>query len=70
MFKQQPTCAQELTRNYIAMNRGAVKTGLVTARENLLYRQVNDVRVSNKDERRLRDPPSLPPNMTFGIRAR
>ncbi|KAF5920983.1 hypothetical protein HPG69_014672 [Diceros bicornis minor] len=71
VFKQQPTCPQELTRNYIAMNRGAVKAGLVTARENFLYRQLNDIRISDQDDRRLKkEPPSLPPNMTFGIRAR
>uniref|UniRef100_A0A9L0SXG7 Cilia and flagella associated protein 77 n=1 Tax=Equus caballus TaxID=9796 RepID=A0A9L0SXG7_HORSE len=71
VFKQQPTCPHELTRNYIAMNRGAVKAGLVTARENFLYRQLNDIRISDQDDRRLKkEPPSLPPNMTFGIRAR
>ena len=71
VYKQQPTCPQELTRDYIAMNRGAVKAGLVTARENLHYRQLNDIRISDQDDRRLKkEPPSLPPNMTFGIRAR
>ncbi|XP_045229956.1 cilia- and flagella-associated protein 77 [Macaca thibetana thibetana] len=71
VFKQQPTCPHELTRNYIAMNRGAVKAGLVTAQENLLYRQLNDIRISDQDDRRLKkEPPPLPPNMTFGIRAR
>ncbi|KAB0379657.1 hypothetical protein FD755_007441, partial [Muntiacus reevesi] len=71
VYKQQPTCPHELTRNYIAMNRGAVKAGLVTARENLHYRQLNDIRISDQDDRRLKkEPPSLPPNMTFGIRAR
>uniref|UniRef100_A0A2K5QTF4 Cilia and flagella associated protein 77 n=1 Tax=Cebus imitator TaxID=2715852 RepID=A0A2K5QTF4_CEBIM len=70
VFKQQPTCPQELTRNYIAMNRGAVKAGLVTARENFLYRQLNDIRISDQDDRHLKKEPSLPPNMTFGIRAR
>ncbi|EPY83349.1 hypothetical protein CB1_000576096 [Camelus ferus] len=71
VFKQQPTCPHELTRDFIAMNRGAVKAGLVTARENFLYRQLNDIRISDQDDRRLRkELPSLPPNMTFGIRAR
>ncbi|KAK2499389.1 hypothetical protein MC885_010478 [Smutsia gigantea] len=69
--KQQPTCPRELTRNYIAMNRGAVKAGLVTARDNFLYRRLNDIRIRDQDDQRLRkEPPSLPPNMTFGIRAR
>ncbi|KAG3288237.1 cilia and flagella associated protein 77, transcript variant X1 [Ictidomys tridecemlineatus] len=71
VFKQQPTCPHELTRNYIAMNRGAVKAGLVTARENILYRQLNDIRISDKDDRRTKkDAPSLPPDMTYGIQAR
>lgn len=71
MFKQQPTCPHELTRDYIAMNRGAVKAGLVTARENLLYRQLNDIRISDQDDRRIKkEVPSLPPNMTFGVMSR
>lgn len=69
VFKQQTTCPHELTRNYIAMNRGAVKAGLVTARENMLYRELNDIRISNKKQRQ-KEPPSVPPNMTFGIRSR
>uniref|UniRef100_A0A2K5CA49 Cilia and flagella associated protein 77 n=1 Tax=Aotus nancymaae TaxID=37293 RepID=A0A2K5CA49_AOTNA len=41
--------------------------GLVTARENFLYRQLNDIRIGDEDDRRLKkEPPSLPPNMTFG----
>ncbi|XP_004849112.1 cilia- and flagella-associated protein 77 isoform X2 [Heterocephalus glaber] len=70
VYKQQPTCPQKLTRNYIAMNCGAVKAGLVTARENVLYRRFNDIRISDQDERRQKEPPTVPPNMTFGIRAR
>uniref|UniRef100_A0ABI7ZSZ8 Cilia and flagella associated protein 77 n=1 Tax=Felis catus TaxID=9685 RepID=A0ABI7ZSZ8_FELCA len=71
VFRQQPTCPHELTRNYIAMNRGAVKAGLVTARENFLYRQLNDIRISDQDDRHVKkEMPSLPPNMTFGVVAR
>ncbi|VCX43012.1 unnamed protein product, partial [Gulo gulo] len=71
VFKQQPTCPHELTRNYIAMNRGAVKAGLVTARENFLYRQLNDIRISDQEDRHVKkELPSLPPNMTFGTPAR
>ncbi|XP_066222934.1 cilia- and flagella-associated protein 77 [Saccopteryx leptura] len=71
VFKQQPTCPQELTRNYIAMNRRAVKAGLVTAQEMSLYRRLKDIRINDQDDRRLKkEPPSVPPNMTFGIRAR
>lgn len=71
MYKQKPTCPQELTPNYIAMNRGAVKAGLVTARENILYRQLKDIRISDKDDQRVKkDAPSLPPDMTYGVQAR
>ncbi|XP_019497039.1 PREDICTED: cilia- and flagella-associated protein 77 isoform X2 [Hipposideros armiger] len=71
VFKQQPPCPHELTRNYIAMNREAVRACLVTAPENLLYRQLNDIRISDQDDRRVKkEPPSLPPDMTFGIRSR
>ncbi|XP_042537152.1 cilia- and flagella-associated protein 77 [Dipodomys spectabilis] len=71
VLKQQPTCPQELTRNYIAMNRGAVKAGLVTAHENVLYRRLNDIRISEQDDRRLKkEPPSIPADMTFGIQSR
>ncbi|XP_012876748.1 PREDICTED: uncharacterized protein C9orf171 homolog [Dipodomys ordii] len=71
VLKQQPTCPQELTRNYIAMNRGAVKAGLVTAHENILYRRLNDIRISEQDDRRLKkEPPSIPADMTFGIQSR
>lgn len=52
------------------MNRGAVKAGLVTARENMLYRELNDIRISDQEERRQKEPPSAPPNVTFGIRSR
>ncbi|KAG8509461.1 Cilia- and flagella-associated protein 77 [Galemys pyrenaicus] len=71
VFKQQPTHPHELTRNYIAMNRGAVKAGLVTAHEALLYRQLNDIRISDQDDRHLKkEPPFVPPDITFGVRAR
>lgn len=71
MFKPQPTRHQELNRDYIATNRGAVKAGLVTARETLLYKQLNDFRVSSKDNRRYRKEPTfIPPNMTFGVQSR
>ncbi|KAF6327093.1 cilia and flagella associated protein 77 [Rhinolophus ferrumequinum] len=71
VFKQQTPCPHELTRNYIAMNRGAVRTGLVTAPENLLYRQLNDIRISDQDDRKMKkELPSFPPDTTFGIRSR
>lgn len=71
MFKQQPTCHQELKRDYIATNRGAVKAGLVTAQETLLYQQLKDIRISTQDYRHYKkEPTSVPANMTFGIPSR
>lgn len=53
------------------MNRRALKIGLVTARETFLYHQLNDIRVRDQKERPVwKEAPSLPPNMTFGIKAR
>lgn len=70
-YKKPPTCPQKLPRDYIAMNRRALKIGLVTARETFLYHQLNDIRVRDQKERPVRkEAPSLPPNMTFGIKAR
>ncbi|XP_029776900.1 cilia- and flagella-associated protein 77 [Suricata suricatta] len=71
VFRQQPTRPQELTRDYITMNRGAVRAGLVTARENFLYRQLHDIRISDQDDQRTKkEAPSLPPDLTFGVVAR
>ncbi|XP_036604020.1 cilia- and flagella-associated protein 77 [Trichosurus vulpecula] len=71
VLKQQPTSPQAMTRDFIAMNRGAVKAGLVTAKEHFLYRQLNDIRRSDQDERRYKkDQSSVPPDITYGIRAR
>ncbi|XP_004613495.2 cilia- and flagella-associated protein 77 [Sorex araneus] len=70
-YKQPPTCPQKLARNYIAMNRRALKTGLVTARETFLYHQLNNIRISDQNERPVkREAPAPPPNMTFGMPAR
>ncbi|XP_068925397.1 cilia- and flagella-associated protein 77 [Petaurus breviceps papuanus] len=71
VLKQQPTSPQAMTRDFIAMNRGAIKAGLVTAKEHFLYRQLNDIRRSDQDERRFKkDQSSVPPDITYGIRAR
>ncbi|XP_074066943.1 cilia- and flagella-associated protein 77 [Macrotis lagotis] len=71
VWKQKPTSPQAMTRDFIAMNRGAVKAGLVTAKEHFLYRQLNDVRRSDKDERCFKkDMSSVDSDSTFGIRPR
>ncbi|NXF29936.1 CFA77 protein, partial [Nyctibius bracteatus] len=60
-----------MPRDFITMNRGALKAGCTTAREYNLYYKAKDIRC--KDEKRSqlkRGPPKLPADMTFGIRAR
>ncbi|XP_019331495.1 cilia- and flagella-associated protein 77 isoform X1 [Alligator mississippiensis] len=70
-MKPRPPSLRERPRNYIAMNRGALKAGYVTAREFNLYRHVKDIRCKEEDGSRFKKaPPSLPPDMTFGITAR
>ncbi|XP_051836213.1 cilia- and flagella-associated protein 77 [Antechinus flavipes] len=71
VLKQQPTSPQAMTRDFIAMNRGAIKAGLVTAKEHFLYRQLNDIRRSDQDERRFKkDLSYVPPDITYGNQAR
>ncbi|XP_038601540.1 cilia- and flagella-associated protein 77 [Tachyglossus aculeatus] len=70
-MKSAPPTQGELPRNYISMNCKAVNAGLVTAREQYLFRHVNDIRCSKKDERHFqKEPPPVPPDATYGIRAR
>lgn len=70
-MKPTPPSPREMRRDYIAMNRGALKAGYVTAREYNLYRQLKDTRCNEDDENRFkRAPPKVPPDMTYGILAR
>uniref|UniRef100_A0A7M4EFV6 Cilia and flagella associated protein 77 n=1 Tax=Crocodylus porosus TaxID=8502 RepID=A0A7M4EFV6_CROPO len=67
-MKPRPPSQREIPRNYIAMNRGALKAGYVTAREFNLYRHVKDIRCKEEEGSRFKKAtPSLPPDMTFGI---
>ncbi|XP_048678621.1 cilia- and flagella-associated protein 77 isoform X2 [Caretta caretta] len=70
-MKPRPPSPREMPRNYIAMNRGAVKAGYVTAREYNLYHQLKDIRCNEDNESRFkRAHPRVPPDMTYGIPAR
>uniref|UniRef100_A0A452HP17 Cilia and flagella associated protein 77 n=1 Tax=Gopherus agassizii TaxID=38772 RepID=A0A452HP17_9SAUR len=70
-MKPRPPSPREMPRNYIAMNRGALKAGYVTAHEYNLYRQLKDIRCNEDNESRFkRAPPKVPPDMTYGILAR
>ncbi|XP_065275108.1 cilia- and flagella-associated protein 77 [Emys orbicularis] len=70
-MKPRPPSPREMPRNYIAMNREALKAGYVTAHEYNLYRQLKDIRCKeDNDSRFKRAPPKVPPDMTYGILAR
>lgn len=58
-------------RDFIALNKGAVATGLVTAKEHFQYRATHDVRrrVSEEDKMKILTR-RIPPDMTFGISTR
>ncbi|NXY46368.1 CFA77 protein, partial [Ceuthmochares aereus] len=60
---------QEKPRDFIAMNRGALKAGYTTAREFNLYYKAKDIR--RKDEcNPFKSPPKLPADFTYGVRSR
>uniref|UniRef100_A0A8C8SN06 Cilia and flagella associated protein 77 n=1 Tax=Pelusios castaneus TaxID=367368 RepID=A0A8C8SN06_9SAUR len=70
-MKPKPPSPREIPRDYVAMNRGALKAGYVTAREYNLYRQLKDIRCNEDDESRFKKaPPKVPPGMTYGSLAR
>ncbi|NWX06533.1 CFA77 protein, partial [Caloenas nicobarica] len=62
---------QKMPRDYITMNRGALKAGYTTAREYNLYYKDKDIRRKEEECTRLKKGPlKLPADMTFGIPAR
>ncbi|XP_018421255.1 PREDICTED: uncharacterized protein C9orf171 homolog [Nanorana parkeri] len=57
---------RKLERHYVALNREAVKSGLVTAAEHQTFRNTHNIWRPN--ERRVKDLTlPIPPGMTFGI---
>ncbi|XP_064891843.1 cilia- and flagella-associated protein 77 isoform X4 [Columba livia] len=62
---------QKMPRDFITMNRGALKAGYTTAREYNLYYKDKDIRRKEEECTRLKKGPiKLPADMTFGIPAR
>ncbi|XP_010183962.1 PREDICTED: uncharacterized protein C9orf171 homolog, partial [Mesitornis unicolor] len=55
-------------RDFITMNRGALKAGYTTAREFNLYYKAKDIRRKDAGYNRFdRSPPKVPPDMTYGV---
>uniref|UniRef100_A0A8V5GP27 Uncharacterized protein n=1 Tax=Melopsittacus undulatus TaxID=13146 RepID=A0A8V5GP27_MELUD len=53
--------APQMPRDYIAMNRGALKAGYTTAREYNLYYKAKDIRCKDDEHSRfMKCPPQLP----------
>ncbi|MEE6505406.1 hypothetical protein FKM82_005517 [Ascaphus truei] len=61
---------RKLERNFVALNREAVKSGLVTAAEHQTYRNTHQIWLAVNEGRIKHLGLRLPPNMTFGITTR
>ncbi|KAL4623307.1 hypothetical protein GN956_G19158 [Arapaima gigas] len=65
------TRSRRMEKNFVALNREGVKSGLVTAKEHYQYRATHDIRlVPSKGGSRAAMRPPLPPDMTFGMSTR
>ncbi|XP_015222649.2 cilia- and flagella-associated protein 77 isoform X1 [Lepisosteus oculatus] len=63
--------SRKMGKDFVALNREAVKSGLVTAQEHYQYRATHDIprRSPAREGSRLRRP-RAPPDVTFGISTR
>ncbi|NXG51583.1 CFA77 protein, partial [Psilopogon haemacephalus] len=69
--KPRSVLAQNMPRDFITMNRGALRAGYTTARQFNLYYKAKDIRRKDEDYCHLqRSPPKLPPDFTYGITPR
>ncbi|XP_061867777.1 cilia- and flagella-associated protein 77 isoform X2 [Colius striatus] len=69
--KPSPPSVQNTPRDFITMNRGALKAGYTTAHEFNLYYKAKDIRCKPEEYIHLkRDPPKVPADMTYGITTR
>ncbi|KAJ8379721.1 hypothetical protein SKAU_G00004990, partial [Synaphobranchus kaupii] len=64
-------CAKSGEKDFVALNREGVKSGLVTAKEHYQYRATHDIRrlTPSKAGARLAAPPKIP-DITFGVPTR
>ncbi|KFP31163.1 Uncharacterized protein C9orf171, partial [Colius striatus] len=69
--KPSPPSVQNTPRDFITMNRGALKAGYTTAHEFNLYYKAKDIRCKPEEYIHLkRDPPKVPADMTYGVTTR
>ncbi|NXX01285.1 CFA77 protein, partial [Larus smithsonianus] len=69
--KPRTTSAQKMPRDFITMNRGALKAGYTTAHEFNLYYKAKDIRRKDDEHSRFkRSPPKVPADFTYGITSR
>jgi len=69
--KPRTALIQSMPRDFITMNRGALKNGYTTAHDYNLYYKAKDIRRKNDAYGRFnRCPPKVPADMTYGITAR
>ncbi|XP_065593467.1 cilia- and flagella-associated protein 77 [Cyrtonyx montezumae] len=70
-IKPRKKIAQNMPRDFITMNRGALKAGYSTAREFNLYYKAKDIRLKEDEYRCFRrSPPRVPADRTYGAPAR
>lgn len=70
-IKPRTNPTQNMPRDFITMNRGALKAGYTTARQFNLYYKAKDVRRKDDEYSRFkRSPPHVSPDRTYGIPAR
>ncbi|OXB69088.1 hypothetical protein ASZ78_009564 [Callipepla squamata] len=70
-IKPRTNLAQNMPRDFITMNRGALKAGYTTAREFNLYYKAKDIRRKEDEYSRFkRSPPPVPADMTYGVPSR
>ncbi|XP_009894571.2 cilia- and flagella-associated protein 77 [Dryobates pubescens] len=66
--KPRSVSARDMPRDFISMNRGALRAGCTTARDFNLYYKAKDIRRKGEEYSHLqRGPPKLPADFTFGI---
>ncbi|XP_048836356.1 cilia- and flagella-associated protein 77 isoform X2 [Brienomyrus brachyistius] len=64
-------CRRRVEKDFVALNREGVKSGLVTAKEHHQYRATHDIRLApSKGGSRMSAPSRLPLDMTFGVATR
>ncbi|NXK27720.1 CFA77 protein, partial [Arenaria interpres] len=65
------TSVRKMPRDFITMNRGALKAGYTTAHEFNLYYKAKDIRQKDDEYSRFkRSPPNVPADFTYGIPTR